>query len=310
MSAQHVEHHGYKYTASEHTEHGKIYSSSSVAKMSATEATLWPSSRLITRTPVASRPWLEISFTAMRMVTPPDDTATMSSSIPTMKAAAQGVKTIDYDRLTLNGSASYYVSFDNEAVGRLQGEGIKSCLDAAGKSKARIVYLNGSPTDNNATLFKAGYDSVLRPLIDSKAYTLVDDQAVPDWDNKILITQYKGSETKENIENKTQDLISYLYQFNYENFDEPIIEFVAATGKKYKKYQFRVIDKKVALSLGNTNFETTSIQSIAEKDGKPETQIWLSNKLYKLPIRIRYQEKNGSTLEQNLVQTNIDLNAF
>ena len=99
------------------------------------------------------------------------------------KAAAQGVKTIDYDRLTLNGSASYYVSFDNEAVGRLQGEGIKSCLEAAGKMKARIVYLNGSPTDNNATLFKAGYDSVLRPMIDSKAYTLVDDQAVPDWDN-------------------------------------------------------------------------------------------------------------------------------
>uniref|UniRef100_UPI0040498090 sugar ABC transporter substrate-binding protein n=1 Tax=Candidatus Planktophila sp. TaxID=2175601 RepID=UPI0040498090 len=99
------------------------------------------------------------------------------------KAASQGVPTIDYDRLTLGGSASYYVSFDNEAVGRLQGEGIKACLDAAGKSQARIVYLNGSPTDNNATLFKAGYDSVLRPLIDSKAYTLVDDQAVPDWDN-------------------------------------------------------------------------------------------------------------------------------
>ena len=99
------------------------------------------------------------------------------------KAAAQGVPTIDYDRLTLNGSASYYVSFDNEAVGRLQGEGIKGCLDAAGKTKARIVYLNGSPTDNNATLFKAGYDSVLRPLIDAGDYTLVDDQAVPDWDN-------------------------------------------------------------------------------------------------------------------------------
>ncbi|MEN9304852.1 MAG: hypothetical protein RL733_574 [Actinomycetota bacterium] len=99
------------------------------------------------------------------------------------KAAAQGVPTIDYDRLTLNGSASYYVSFDNEAVGRLQGEGIKACLDGAGKSKARIVYLNGSPTDNNATLFKAGYDSVLRPSIDAGDYTLVDDQAVPDWDN-------------------------------------------------------------------------------------------------------------------------------
>jgi hypothetical protein len=131
-----------------------------------------------------------------------------------------------------------------------------------------------------------------------------------DWDNQILITRYKGSETKESIENKTQDLISYLYQFNYENFEEPIIEFVAATGKKYKKYQFRITDKKALLSLGDINFETTSIQSLAERDGKPETQLWLNNKLYKLPVRIRYQEKNGSTLEQNLIQANIDLNGI
>ncbi len=99
------------------------------------------------------------------------------------KAKKQGVPTIDYDRLTLKGSASYYVSFDNVAVGRLQGQGIKSCLNRAGKKTARIVYLNGSPDDNNATLFKQGYDSVLRPLIKSKAYTLVDDTAVPGWDN-------------------------------------------------------------------------------------------------------------------------------
>lgn len=99
------------------------------------------------------------------------------------KAKKQGVPTIDYDRLTLNGSASYYVSFDNVAVGKLQGQGIKSCLNKAGKKNARIVYLNGSPTDNNATLFKKGYDSVLRPSIKSKAYTLVDDTAVPGWDN-------------------------------------------------------------------------------------------------------------------------------
>ncbi len=98
------------------------------------------------------------------------------------KAAVQGVKTIDYDRLTLNGSASYYVSFDNLRVGELQGEGIKACLDAAGKTTARIVYLNGSPTDYKATLFKAGYDSVLRPLIDAGNYTLVDSADVPNWD--------------------------------------------------------------------------------------------------------------------------------
>lgn len=99
------------------------------------------------------------------------------------KAKKQGVPTIDYDRLTLKGSASYYVSFDNVAVGKLQGQGIKSCLNRMKIKTARIVYLNGAPTDNNATLFKKGYDSVLRPMIKSKKYTLVDDTAVPFWDN-------------------------------------------------------------------------------------------------------------------------------
>ena len=99
------------------------------------------------------------------------------------KATAAGIKVIDYDRLTLGGGAAFYVSFDNEAVGKLQGEGLKTCLDAAGKTTANIVYLNGSPTDNNATLFKQGYDSVLRPLITAGKYKLVADQSVPDWDN-------------------------------------------------------------------------------------------------------------------------------
>src|SRR4029079_11923136 len=71
-------------------------------------------------------------------------------------AKGQGVKVIDYDRLTLDGDSDYYVSFDNEQVGKLQGEGLVKCLgDTNGQS---VAELNGSPTDNNATLFKNGYD--------------------------------------------------------------------------------------------------------------------------------------------------------
>jgi len=43
------------------------------------------------------------------------------------KAAKQGVKTIDYDRLTLGGSADVYISFDNVKVGELQGQGLADC---------------------------------------------------------------------------------------------------------------------------------------------------------------------------------------
>jgi D-xylose transport system substrate-binding protein len=99
------------------------------------------------------------------------------------KAKAQGVATIDYDRLTLNGGASYYVSFDNTKVGTLQGEGLVKCLTDKKADKPIIAELNGSPTDNNATLFKAGYDGVLKPKYDAKEYVAGPDQSVPDWDN-------------------------------------------------------------------------------------------------------------------------------
>jgi D-xylose transport system substrate-binding protein len=99
------------------------------------------------------------------------------------KAKKQGVATIDYDRLTLGGSASYYVSFDNVAVGKLQGEGLVKCITTAGLQKPVVAELNGSPTDNNATLFKQGYDSVLKAKYDSGEYVKGPDQAVPDWDN-------------------------------------------------------------------------------------------------------------------------------
>ncbi|KAB1138770.1 sugar ABC transporter substrate-binding protein [Micromonospora sp. DT46] len=115
------------------------------------------------------------------------------------KAKSQGVATIDYDRLTLGGSATYYVSFDNEVVGKLQGEGLSKCLTDKGAKNPVVAYLNGSPTDNNATLFKNGYDSVLKPKFDSKEYTKGPDQNVPEWDNtqaatifEQMLTQQRG----------------------------------------------------------------------------------------------------------------------
>jgi len=100
------------------------------------------------------------------------------------KAHAAGAKVIDYDRLTISGpGADFYVSFDNVSVGKLQGDGLVKAIEDKGlATPVRIVELNGSPTDNNATLFKQGYDSVLQPKFDSKDYEKVDDQSVPNWD--------------------------------------------------------------------------------------------------------------------------------
>lgn len=111
-----------------------------------------------------------------------------SAAAVQQKAKAAGIKTIDYDRLTLGGSADYYVSFDNTEVGKLQGQGLVDCLKD--KSSARIIELNGSPDDNNATLFKNGYDSVLSEKYKS-GWTKVGDQSVPGWDKDKAVTIFQ-----------------------------------------------------------------------------------------------------------------------
>ncbi len=99
------------------------------------------------------------------------------------KAEAAGVATIDYDRLTIEGGAQYYVSFDNTEVGKLQGEGLAKCLSDMRVRKPVVAELNGAPSDNNATLFAQGYDSVLKPKYASGEYIEGPNESVPEWDN-------------------------------------------------------------------------------------------------------------------------------
>ena len=78
------------------------------------------------------------------------------------QANAQNVPVISYDRLITNSDIDYYVSFDNERVGRLQGQSLTAKLKSIGKPNGPIVMLNGDPADNNAHLFKQGATSVFK----------------------------------------------------------------------------------------------------------------------------------------------------
>ena len=91
------------------------------------------------------------------------------------KAKQQNVPVISYDRLiTGTDAVDYYISFDNAAVGKLQGNALLTAL--GNKTGASVVMINGSPTDNNAKLFKQGAHSVL----DGKV-TIAKEYDTPDW---------------------------------------------------------------------------------------------------------------------------------
>jgi len=108
-------------------------------------------------------------------------------------AASHGVIFISYDRATFAGTKTYFVSFDNVQVGKLIGQGLKSCVTAWGVSSPKVFELDGGQdTDPNAVSFAQGYNSVIwgttntplsAGLTNSSGYTLVGDQITPGWDN-------------------------------------------------------------------------------------------------------------------------------
>lgn len=98
------------------------------------------------------------------------------------QAAAAGVKVIDYDRVNLGGTADYYVSFDNEDVGKLQAQTLVDCLDANNVSNPNIIMMDGGKdVDNNAVLFAKGAHEVLDPLEADGKLKIVSESVVKGW---------------------------------------------------------------------------------------------------------------------------------
>lgn len=98
------------------------------------------------------------------------------------QADEAGIPVIDYDRVNLGGTAPYYVSFDNEDVGKLQAQTLVDCLDSAGVENPNIIMMNGgTDVDNNAVLFQKGAHAVLDPLEADGKLTITEEATVKGW---------------------------------------------------------------------------------------------------------------------------------
>ena len=109
-------------------------------------------------------------------------------------AKQHGVAVIDYDRLTLGGTRSYYVSFNNVKVGQLMGQGLVSCINDWGVKSPNLIVMKGAPTDNNATLFAQGYDGVLAPFFSSGKYQDVSNPP-GSWDPPTSLSEFQQQYT-------------------------------------------------------------------------------------------------------------------
>jgi D-xylose transport system substrate-binding protein len=126
------------------------------------------------------------------LVLDPVDAAAAVSIVAS--ANAQGIPVLAYDRIVDGGTLAYYVSFDNERVGEMQGAALVDKLERDAATGG-ILMVNGSPTDNNATLFKRGALNV----INNSDYSVLAQFDTPDWSPDKAqewvagqLTQYSG----------------------------------------------------------------------------------------------------------------------
>ncbi|QRV25214.1 D-xylose ABC transporter substrate-binding protein [Marinomonas foliarum] len=92
------------------------------------------------------------------------------------EAKMEGIKVLAYDRLIKFADIDLYVSFDNIRVGEMQAEALLKR-----KPTGNYFLMGGSPTDNNAKMFRQGQMNVLQPAIDSKKIKVVGDQWAMGW---------------------------------------------------------------------------------------------------------------------------------
>ncbi len=162
--------------------------------------------------------------------------ATTGITIETAAAKA-GVKVIDYDRLTVGGSAQYYVSFNNQAVGTLIGQGELACLKTEHVTKPLMYVMNGSTTtDNNAVLFAKGYDAVLNhagfkaSVGGSGNAKTINETGTGTWTPSQALTDFQGAYAK-------NPKINAVVTPNDENA-APIISYLQKKGLKPGKIPF------------------------------------------------------------------------
>ena len=90
-------------------------------------------------------------------------------------AKERNVPVIAYDRMINNSTGvSYYISFDNEKIGEIQGETLLKAL--SGKTNPTIIMIHGSPSDNNARFYKLGAHKLLEGRT-----VIVQEHDIVDW---------------------------------------------------------------------------------------------------------------------------------
>lgn len=169
---------------------------------------------------------------------------------------------------------------------------------------------------STGTVSKAGLKPSHFELYQGKSAkkTLIADF---NWAKSTLNMQVKGESKTEKLEQGTQDLASYVYQFMYlfmanapqkKNSKSDEVKVTLTTGKKLNQYQYKVLGRSIKLDVANKSFKTLHISNQAGANtnkSDEKKQLWLAQDQFYLPVRYTLEE-DGDKFEQTLTKIHVE----
>ncbi|PAF19266.1 D-xylose ABC transporter substrate-binding protein [Terribacillus saccharophilus] len=156
------------------------------------------------------------------------------------QAKAEGISVLSYDRLINGTDIDAYVSFDNVRVGEMQAEYLMEQVPTG-----KYFLMGGSPTDNNAKLFREGQMNILQPLVDSGDIEVVGDQWAKNWDA-----------------NEALKIMENALTANKNEIDAVVASNDSTAGGAIQALEAQGLDGKVAIS--GQDADLAGVQRIAE----------------------------------------------
>jgi D-xylose transport system substrate-binding protein len=156
------------------------------------------------------------------------------------QAKQEGIPVLAYDRLINNSDISAYVSFDNVRVGEMQAEYVVKQVP-----KGNYFMLGGSPTDNNAKMFREGQMNIIQPLVDKGDIKIIGDQWAKGWDA-----------------NEAMKIMENALTANKNKIDAVVASNDATAGGAIQALAGQNLDGKVAIS--GQDADLAAVQRIVE----------------------------------------------
>jgi len=118
------------------------------------------------------------------------------------------------------------------------------------------------------------------------------------WDLNLLKSEHDGKTENIALEPGTQDRLSIMYQFMLSLPHTNEVKAWMTNGKKIEQYVY-LKQGDVTLKTPAGDFDAVHYKRDA-KPGEDKAQLWLARDRFFLPVRILYEDRNG-TLDQTLV---------